>query len=64
MSTVENYLYCAAAKRPSNCIQKNNMCCVHCGMREGCIPEARRIGKVIPCTRAILDEGETCEFSA
>lgn len=54
---------CAAAVRPDYCKFETNVCCFSCEYNEECTEFAKQNKLMRPCTMAIFDKEELCEFA-
>ncbi len=60
-STVANHYFCSAEIRPSGCLKKNSICCLHCDRTVECEVIEHKGTK--PCTLDTASYEEVCPFS-
>lgn len=61
---MNDFVACAAAYRPPYCKFETNVCCFSCEYNEECTAYAKKNNiKILPCTPAIFEVHEICEFA-
>lgn len=60
-STVADHYFCSAAIRPSGCLKKNSICCLHCDKSSQC-SSIKHTGTK-PCDFTTMSYEEECPFS-
>lgn len=60
-SKVADHYFCSATIRPSGCLKRNKVCCLHCDLTNQCQDTKHRGTQ--PCTPKTISYEDCCEFS-
>lgn len=60
---MNEFMACAAKIRPDYCHFETNVCCFSCEHNSECTEWAMKNKLMRPCTPAIFEEQEVCEFA-
>lgn len=60
-STVADHYFCSATIRPSGCLKKNSICCLHCDKSVQCETINHKGTK--PCNFKTMSFEEECPYS-
>jgi hypothetical protein len=60
-TSVSDHYFCSATLRPSGCLMRNSICCLHCTKTNQCFDIKHRGTQ--PCNLKTMSYEEECEFS-
>lgn len=60
-TTVADHYFCSASIRPSGCLKKNAICCLHCDVTARCADIKHKGTK--PCDLKIMSYEDECPYS-